>query len=322
LRTLLVALALVLVGAAPAAGAAPVRASVAIDRNSVTIGDQLLLTLTVETDGGYAIVDGGVGRSVGDFDVVETLPPGVTKIGNGGSRYVFRYRISAFRVGAYILPPIQVTYQGPAGERGIAPTAELPIVVSSVIRPGDSTDDVRPLRPQLRLPGAPPDLSGAIRAALVAVVIVMLALLVWQTRRAMARRAAARPPEPEIQLTPAQRALAELARVAELRLPEKGRYPEHYALVAAALRVYVRDRFRLAATERTPRELRQDMLAAGIDRTEIATIYEILRDGEVARFHQVPGYPARAQHAVRAAMDVMRRAAVAEQYELMHGEAS
>src|SRR5439155_310897 len=147
----------------------------------------------------------------------------LNKLPGGGSRYVFRYRISAFRVGTYILPPIQVAYQGPGGERGVSPTGELPIVVGTVIRPGESTDDVKPLKPQLRLPGAPPDLSGAVRVALVLVVALMLVLLVVQTRRAMARRAAARPPEPEAQLTPAQRALAELARVSELPLPEKGR---------------------------------------------------------------------------------------------------
>jgi len=116
--------------------------------------------------------------------------------------------------------------------------------------------------------------------------------------------------------------MAELNRVASLGLPEKGRYAEHYALVSKALRAYVRDRFGLSANERTPRELREDMLRAGVDRTEIATIYEILKEGESARFHQAISYPARAQHAVRSAVDAMRRAAVAEQYELMKGQPS
>jgi len=118
----------------------------------------------------------------------------------------------------------------------------------------------------------------------------------------------------EVLLTPAQRALAELNRVASLGLPEKGRYAEHYALLSKTLRAYVRDRFGLSAGERTPRELREDMLRAGIDRTETATIYEILREGETARFHRAVSYPARAQHAVRSALDAMRRAAVAEQH--------
>jgi hypothetical protein len=64
------------------------------------------------------------------------------------------------------------------------------------------------------------------------------------------------------------------------------------------------------------------MLRAGIDRTEISTIYEILKEGEVARFHRAISYPARAHHAVRSALDAMRRAAVAEQYELMKGQPS
>src|SRR2546427_5812553 len=102
------------------------------------------------------------------------------------------------------------------------------------------------------------------RSALV--VLAMLALIVRQTRRGAARR-----PEDadmdEVLLTPAQRAMAELNRVASLGLPEKGRDAEHYALLSKALRPYVRDRFGLSANEPTPRELREDMLRARIDRT-------------------------------------------------------
>src|SRR5438477_10799820 len=149
----------------------------------------------------------------------------------------------------------------------------------------------------------------------------MLWFFIRQTRRAVGRQAKDADMD-EVLLTPAQRALAELNRVASLGLPEKGRYAEHYALLSKALRVYVRDRFGRAAGERTPRERREDMLRAGIARTEIATIYEILREGEAARFHRAVSYPARAQHAVRSALDAMRRAAVAEQYELLKGQPS
>ena len=173
------------------------------------------------------------------------------------------------------------------------------------------------------MPGAAPQISPiVVQAALAVVVLVMLALIIRQTRRAAARRAGAGKTEGDIQLTPAQRAMAELNRVAALGLPEKGRYAEHYALLSRALRAYVRDRFGLSATERTPRELREDMLRAGIDRTEIATIYDVLHDGEVARFHRSISYPARAHHALRSALDAMRRAAVAEQYDLMQGQPS
>ena len=322
MRFLLVAGLVLLALGSTAAADGPVSVAATVDKRGITIGDPITLAVVVEVDAGYKITDSGVGRTMDEFEVLEAIPPQVTWITNGRTRYTFRYRITAFRVGNLVFPQINVGYQSPAGEPGVVPTAEIPIVITTVIQPGEATDDIKPAKPQLRLPTAAPQIPQlAIQVALALVVLAMLALIVRQTRRG----AAGRPKDAdmdEILLTPAQRAMAELNRVASLGLPEKGRYAEHYALLSKALRAYVRDRFGLSANERTPRELREDMLRAGIDRTEIATIYEILREGESARFHQAISYPASAQHAVRSALDAMRRAAVAEQYELMKGQPS
>ena len=319
----LVAVGLVLLALGSVAAAdGPVNAAATVDKKGITIGDPITLSLVVETDPGYKITDSGVGRMMAEFEVLEAVPPQVTKIANGRTRYTFRYRMTAFRVGNLVFPQINVAYQSPAGEPGLVPTAEIPVVITSVIQPGEATDDIKPAKPQLRLPTAAPEIPPlAIQVALVMVVLVMLALIVRQARRGIGRRAKDSDLEDAL-LTPAQRAMAELNRVASLGLPEKGRYAEHYALLSKALRAYVGDRFGLSANERTPRELREDMLRAGVDRTEIATIYEILREGESARFHQAISYPARAQHAVRSALEAMRRAAVAEQYDLMKGQPS
>jgi len=305
-----------------AAADGPVNVAATVDKRGITIGDPVALVVVVEIDAGYQITDSGVGRTMAEFEVLEALPPQVTKIANGRTRYTFRYRITAFRVGNLVFPEIHVAYQSPAGEPGIVPTAEIPIVITSVVQPGETTDNIKPAKPQLRLPTAAPQVPQlAIQAALAVVVLAMLALIIRQARRASGRRSNDADMD-EVFLTPAQRAMAELNRVASLGLPERGKYAEHYALLSKALRAYVGDRFGLSANERTPRELRDDMLRAGIDRTEIATIYEILREGESARFHRAVSYPARAQHAVRSALDAMRRAAVAEQYELMKGQPS
>jgi len=322
MRVLLVAGLLLLAFGSIAAADGPVNVAATVDKRGITIGDPIVLSVVVEVDAGYQITDSGVGRSMDEFEVLEATPPQVTRITNGRTRYTFRYRITAFRVGNLVFPQINVAYQSPAGERAVVPTAEIPVVVTSGIQPGEATDDIKPAKPQLRLSTAAPLIPQlAIQVALAVVVLVMLALIIRQTRRAAGRRAKDADMD-DVLLTPAQRAMAELNRVASLGLPEKGRYAEHYALLSKALRAYVRDRFGLSANERTPRELREDMLRAGVDRTEIATIYEILKEGESARFHQAISYPARAQHAVRSAVDAMRRAAVAEQYELMKGQPS
>jgi hypothetical protein len=321
MRVPLIAVLLLALGSIAAADG-PVSVAATVDKRGITIGDPITLAVVVEADAGYRITDSGVGRTMDEFEVLEAMPPQVTKITNGRTRYTFRYRVTAFRVGNLVFPRINVAYQSPAGEPGIVPTAEIPIVVTSVVLPGEATGDIKPAKPQLRLPTAAPQIPQlAIQVALGVVVLAMLALIIRQTRRVAARRVKDADIGEEL-LTPAQRALAELNRVASLGLPEKGRYAEHYALLSTALRSYVRDRFGLSASERTPRELREDMLQAGIDRTEIATIYDILREGESARFHRAVSYPARAQHAVRSALDAMRRAAVAEQYELMRGQPS
>jgi len=322
MRVLLVVGLVLLAFGSVAVADGPVNVAATVDKRGITIGDPVALAVVVEIDSGYQITDSGVSRNMGEFEVLEAFPPQVTKIASGRTRYTFRYRVTAFRLGNLIFPEIHVAYQSPAGEPGIVPTAEIPIVITSVVQPGEASDDIKPAKPQLRLPTAAPQVPQiAIQVALAVLVLAMLALIVRQARRAAGRRPKDADMD-EVLLTPAQRAMAELNRVASLGLPEKGKYAEHYALLSKALRAYVGERFGLSANERTPRELRDDMLRAGIDRTEIATIYEILREGESARFHKAISYPARAQHAVRSALDAMRRAAVAEQYELMKGQPS
>ena len=129
---------------------APVSASATFDKRGITIGDPIALTLVIEADAGYAVSDSGVGRTMGEFEILEALPPQLTKIANGRTRYTFRYKVTAFRVGDLVFPAIGVTYQGPGGAIGVAPTAEIPIVITTVVQPGESTDDIKPWKPQLR----------------------------------------------------------------------------------------------------------------------------------------------------------------------------
>src|SRR5206468_5572349 len=124
--------------ASTAAADGPVSAAATVDKRGITIGDPISLVLVVEVDAGYKISDSGVGRTMGEFEVLEAIPPQVTRIANGRTRYTFRYRITAFRVGDLVFPQINVAYQSSAGEPGVVPTAEIPVVITSVIQLGES----------------------------------------------------------------------------------------------------------------------------------------------------------------------------------------
>jgi len=303
---LLLVLLLTLGGSASADG--PVSVASSVDRDTLTVGDPVLLSVTVELASGWQVADPGVARAIGDLDVLETEPALQTRLAAGATRIVFRYRLAAYRVGELSIPPIVVSFTGPRGASGSAATAAHPITVRSVILPEEDVTDIKPLKPQLPIPG----LLGSELVRLIFAAIALVAVLICVAVVALLLR---RPREGAIEgLTPAGRALAELETLGALGLPEQGRSADHYEQMTAILRRYVAEQFRLPAAERTPRELRLEMERAGVDPQQRAAIFEILEEGEIVRFHSGRTYPAHARSALGSALAAMKRAAASEQY--------
>jgi hypothetical protein len=299
------------VAASVAAAADPVIAAAALDRATITVGDPAFLTLYADAEVGYQVGDPRIAHTVGDLEVLEVLPSGRSTRAGGIARWTFRYRVTAWVVGDLAVPPIEIPYSGPNGTSGVALTAPLALRVSTVIQDGEDTSDVKPLKPQLDLPEA-----LAARLSRIALFVVAAAaftalagFIFWMLLRRHDKVTAAE------RLTPVQRALRELDALAEQRLPEKGKTAEHYELLTASLRRYAVQRFGVEPG-RTSRELRAALERAGVDRTQAGAIYEILREGDEVRFRHAIPYPAHAQNAVRAALEVVRRAATAEEYEI------
>jgi hypothetical protein len=304
-------LSLTLVLAGVAAAADPVNAAATLDRATITVGDPAFLSVYADAEVGYQVTDPAIAHTVGDLEVLEILPSGRSTRPGGISRWTFRYRITAWVVGDLTVPPISIPYDGPNGATGVVQTAPLVLHVVSVIKDGEDTTDVKPLKPQLDLPEALAAKLGriALGVAAAAAFTVLAGVIFWLLLRRREHAAA------EERLTPVQRALRELDALAEQRLPEKGRTAEHYELLSASLRRYAVQRFGIEPG-RTSRELRAALERAGVDRTQAAAIYEILREGDEVRFRHAIPYPTHAQNAVRAALEVVRRAATAEEYEI------
>jgi hypothetical protein len=301
--------AVLLLGGGHASAADPVNAVVTIDRSSIAVGDRIALAVIVDVEPGYIPSDPTIARQVGSFEVVQTQA--AQKSTRGAQiRFTYRYSITAWTLGDLVLPSIAVPYVGPNGVTGTAQTGETPIRVVSVVTPGENIDAIKPLKPQQTVPEEvlPKITRIAIGLAGAAVVSILAALLFWLVLR---RRGLGTLEE---RLTPVQRALRELDQLADLRLPEQGRTAEHYALLTASLRRYAVERFGVQPG-RTSREVRDALGRAGLERTQAAAIYEILREGDEVRFRHATPYPAHAQNAVRAALEIVRRAASAEEYE-------
>ncbi len=312
---LLVALALALAPTATAAADdGPVVVRSEIDRTSMTMGDQVLFTITVDLIRGYDLVDPGVPRTIGDFEVVDTLTALQTRMTSGATRIQLRYLLTTFALGQKRLPIVVVGYRGPSGVVGqaAAPSGHT-IVVRSVVAPGEDTSDIKPLKPPMPVPGAEDELlRRALPVASAALFIVAGAVL--------GLRIARRRPVPAVEggsPGAARQALDELERVAGMRLPEQGCVREHYDLVSAALRQFVAHRYGLRAEARTARELRAELDRAGVGRAQAQLLCEVLGEAESVRYEERVVYPARAKKAMADLIDAMRRSVVAEEYELV-----
>lgn len=313
-RILVVAAVLLALLPAPAAADDPVAVRSEVDRTTMTIGDHVLFTITIELAKGYDLSDPGVPRAIGDFEVIDTLTVLQTRLTNGTTRIQLRYLVTTFDLGPRQLPVVVVGYRGPNGERGQAQTAQGHVItVQSVIAPGEDASDIKPLKPPLPMPGAQSDLVSravpVISLAVLFVIVAVLALRILRRRPAVLVEAGAP--------GAAREALDELERVAEMRLPEQGRTREHYDLVSAALRRFVARRYGLVAEAKTARELRRDLERSGAARTQAELLCEVLADAESVRYEERVIFPARAQKAMRDLIETMRKSVVAEEYELV-----
>ncbi len=303
------AIVLLAVAAQPARAADPVNAATRVDRTSITIGERIQLSVIVDVEPGYLPSDPTIAHEIGSFEVVQTQQ--AQKVTRGSQiQFIYKYAITAWQVADLVIPPISVQWIGPNGKTGTAVTGEVPIKVVSVIANGEKADDIKPLKPQLSVnEGLVPRLQRvAVGLGAAVGVMVLVGVVLWLLIRKRAGTLF------EERLTPVQRALRELDQLAELRLPEQGKTAEHYARLTASLRQYAVDRFGVQPG-RTSREVRDALERAGLERTQAAAIYEILHEGDEVRFRHTTPYPAHAQNAVRAALEIIRRAATAEEYE-------
>jgi len=314
-RAALAALLLLATPAVVLAQEGPVTVRSEVDRTAMSIGDQIVLTVTVDLAPGHELETPGVPRAVGDFEVVDTLTVLQTRSTSGATRVVLRYLITAFELGRHEIPPIVVGYRGPAGPGEATAPSGHTIGVRSVIGADQDASDIRPLKAPLPIPGTGGELlPRALAAGAIVVLLAVAAALALRVRR---MPAIAEAPAHG----PARRALDELERISELRLAEQGRTREHYELVSAALRAFLTERYGLPARSRTARELRRELERGGVDRTHAHILYEALADAEAVRYQARVIYPARAQKTMRDVTDVVRKSVVAEEYELVRAGA-
>lgn len=265
---------ILLSSAGPVRAQAPISGIASVDRATVTLGDRITFTITVHLPPGTQITPLGDTQAFGPFDILERHAPQERTLGDGQRELTMTFVVAAFRAtGKLALPELVMPYQQADGSRGLVRIPAVAITVHSVL-PDQPPPDIRDLKPQLTVPGAPsraPYYGAAAGAA--AVVALLGGILVWRLRRA-------KPPvvAPTLPLLPEDVARSELDRIAALNLLEKGDVCTYHQLLARVIRRYLSDRYTFPAFAMTTTELEAQMVGRGVDRWQARLAFGLLRE--------------------------------------------
>jgi hypothetical protein len=279
-------LTLLFVATATAQTAAPPKVTVELSKTRVTVGDPIQLIVTIQYAADVTITTTGIDAQLAPFEPLSSQPP-QQRSSNGALQLVLRYTIAAYHTGTQQLPPIVIGYTLADGTAGQAQSAApLVVNVESVVPPGATPTDIRPLKPQGSL-AAPASLTAVwIGLAALAVLALLLAMMAFVYARRRTRGPALAPALP-----PVEAARAELQRIFALDLPAKGETVQHYRLLGACIRAYLASRFALPATTLTSSELAEMMERRHVSRWAARLVSGLLSECDAvvyARYAPAP----------------------------------
>jgi len=261
--------------------------STAVDRQEVTVGDRITVTITVDHDSTTSVEWPSPTR-LGSFDVLETnaLPP----VGEAGRiRSATAFTVTAFEVGDLTVPSVGVVVRrggavsggavsGGADDATVTLASDsIPVRVVSV--GVEDARDIRDIKPPLSIPR-----NWLVLALIAVTTIVVIVAAVWAYRR---RRRRALPPaaiEPMMSPRAAHEwALEALDRLEEARLAERGEIQRHYSEAAEIIRTYLERRFGIVAMEMISADIIEE-LEARLEDITVNRFREFFRDADLVKF--------------------------------------
>ncbi|MFN2125749.1 MAG: hypothetical protein ACK2U0_22125 [Candidatus Promineifilaceae bacterium] len=282
LISLLLITALFMVGTVSAQTAGEVTATVLGPQSPYTanVGDPLELTLVVTHPAGYHVIAPELGEQWGDFFIRSQSPAETATNGDGTETTLIKLDARLFAPGEFSTPPLTVTVTDGAGRLQEVTAEPAAITITSVLVEGDT--ELRDIKPQVELPFL--NLIPWIAGGLLLTLLAAGGYYLWRRRQARLALAAVD------NRLPYEIALDELDRIAQMGLPEQGRFKEHYTLGSDTIRLYLERTLGIPMMERTTSEIAQEMQGSVIDRGTRRRVVTFLEESDLVKFTDIlPG---------------------------------
>ena len=220
-----------------------VRVHAALDKDSATIGDKIIYSITVEADKNIEIKFPDMSKKLQKFIIKDSGFS--TKGWWRRRRYRKWYELNSYNTGAYTIPPAVIQYRtkGAKKWKKIKSNA-LGIYIKSVLKNSKNTADIRAI-------ASPLELKDRIGLYILVAVIVLLVLsaIVFIVLKSRKKKRHFTPALPAHEI--AYQALRELQSKNYLK---RGEVKNYYIELSNIVRKYIEDRFNLRAPEMTTEE--------------------------------------------------------------------
>ena len=264
-----------------AAGASRADVTLTFEPEQATIGDPVSVRLAIESAEDNPPRRDKLGPELGPFTVLDERWSG-EPAEEGGHVWIWTASIATYETGQQEFPALDI-----AAASGAAPgwrTEAFTIDVQSVL--GEAESDTGEVEiADLKGPASvAANLTSVWLAAILLIVLLALAGLLWWLNRRYAARLAAVPPveDPFARIAPHEWAFAQLREL----LDEEGRSSadRFYEKLAWILKRYLGGRYRADLLELTTDEVRPALEQAGTPTTSLTRIAPVLGDCDAVKF--------------------------------------
>jgi hypothetical protein len=260
----------------PARAADGIQVILTANQSELTVGDPVELTLEVNHPAGYQVIIPQLEGNWGPFEV-QGQSQTTTVANDDGTETTYQtITVTLFDLGDFETPALPLTISDGGG----AVLEELTPPVALTVVPTLAEDDsaLKDIRPQVGMK-VPSVLPWVIGGWLLAAVLAGGGWWLYRRRRGKSLFATVIDNRP-----PYQVAYDELDRIRGLRLPEKGRFKQHYTLVTDCLRTYIETQYRVHAFDRTTTELKASLRGSTMAPDHARGFLDLFMESDLVKF--------------------------------------
>jgi hypothetical protein len=246
----------------------------AVGSDNLTVGDPILLTLSVTHAADQHVIFPQLETQWGDFRVYSQSPAETVTNPDGTKTTQQVIDVRLFAPGTFTIPDLSIELSNDQGQLSEVEVTPVSLTIQSVLVEGDR--ELRDLKPQAELPYfnlTPWIIAGTVGTALLG------GIYLWRQRQqaSLAGNLSLNRPAHEV-------ALEELERIEKLRLPESGQFKEHYTMVSDCLRGYIEETYHFPVRERTTSEIRAGLKVTSIQPEAGRQLVQLLEESDLVKF--------------------------------------